>query len=238
MIFQKRQEAEQKKEEKQTLTSKNIKDVEAIIFDNDGTIADTRKIIVNSMEYAFEKVLGESADNYEYLRWLGMPLEDQMPKFTNDIEKQKEMVKVYRENDALHHDELIEKFADCKGALTTLKNRGFNLAVATSKMKERCIQGLEILEIKDLMSEVVGCEQTELHKPKPDPILYCAEQLGIDIEKCAYVGDAPFDIQAANSAGCVSIGVTWGFFTRVKLQEFEPSFIVDSFDELTELFQK
>jgi len=57
---------------------------------------------------------------------------------------------------------------------------------------------------------VVGGDETERHKPDPAPLLLGLERLGATPEESAYVGDSPYDMQAARAAGMFGVGVTWG----------------------------
>ncbi len=211
------------------------KDIKAVIFDNDGTIADTRDTICAGMNYVLEKYLGKKPGEIDYLRWIGLPLEDQMPKFTDDVNLQKEMVDAYRDFDAINHSKLLKSFSGCRECLSKLRSAGFTLAVATSKLSSRCIEGLELLGIDKYMSTTIGVEHTKEHKPNGEPIAFCASELGVDIDKCVYVGDAPFDIQAAKNAPCISIAVTWGFFSCETLEKENPDYIVQSFEDLSDL---
>ena len=85
------------------------------------------------------------------------------------------------------------------------------------------------------MSTVVGAEDTELHKPHGEPIVYTAKKLGFDLDECTYVGDAPFDMQAARDAGVTAIGVTWGFFDEETLKKKGADHICHTFDDLVKL---
>ena len=212
-----------------------LNNIKCVIFDNDGTIADTRGLILPSMRYTTEKCLGKVFPDEKYASQVGIPLVDQVAQYTDDAEKQAEMVKVYRDYNEAHHDSEIEKFDGCIEAMTALKDAGLTLAVATSKLRTLCSRGLKILGIDEFMSTVVGAEDTELHKPHGEPIVFTAKKLGFELQECAYVGDAPFDMQAAKDAGVTGIGVTWGFFDEDTLVSEGADYICHNFDELTNL---
>lgn len=212
-----------------------LDNIRCIIFDNDGTVADTRALILPSMRHTTKVCLGKVFDDEKYASQVGIPLVDQVSQYTDDVDLQAKMVKVYREYNEAHHDSEIEGFKGCAEALEEMKNAGLTLAVATSKLRTICSRGLKILGIDKFMSTVVGAEDTELHKPHGEPITFTAKKLGFDLGQCAYVGDAPFDIQAAKDAGVTSIGVTWGFFDEETLKNEGADHICHTFDELTRL---
>src|SRR5438132_743156 len=81
----------------------------------------------------------------------------------------------------------------------------------------------------DLDGTVVGGDETERHKPDPEPLLLAAERMGADPAQTAYVGDSPFDVLAAKAAGMYAIAVTWGrIHDRSKLEQVGPDAIVDT----------
>jgi phosphoglycolate phosphatase-like HAD superfamily hydrolase len=90
------------------------------------------------------------------------------------------------------------------------------------------------LPFEHLFETVVGGDETEQHKPHPAPLLLALERLGASPEDAAYVGDSPFDMQAAKAAGLYAIGVSWG---RIHAAEklTDADVIVDRAEELLDL---
>jgi pyrophosphatase PpaX len=83
---------------------------------------------------------------------------------------------------------------------------------------------------------VVAHEDTEHHKPEPDPVLLAIERLGGTPEGAAYIGDSPFDIRAAKAAGAFAIGVAWGgIHPDERLLAEEPDAFVRSPRELLDV---
>ena len=90
------------------------------------------------------------------------------------------------------------------------------------------------LPLEHLFETVVGGDETEHHKPHPAPLQLALERLDAAPEDAAYVGDSPFDMQAAKAAGLYAIGVSWGrIHTADKLSDADV--IVDRPEELLEL---
>ena len=84
-----------------------------------------------------------------------------------------------------------------------------------------------------LFETVVGGDETDRHKPDPEPLLLGAERLDADPTETAYVGDSPFDVRAAKAASMFAVAVTWGrIHDRARLEAEEPDAIVDTAEEL------
>ncbi len=83
------------------------------------------------------------------------------------------------------------------------------------------------------MDVVIGAEDTERHKPDPDPVLEALRRLGVDAADAAYVGDSPFDIRAAKAAGVHAVAVGWGgIHPDQRLLHEEPDALVHTAEEL------
>ena len=207
----------------------------AVLFDLDGTLADTYDLILASQRYATRTVLGRVIPDERLMATVGIPLADQMADYTDDPAVVDELCRVYREHNALVHDELIKGFPGIHEALDAIVSLGAKTGIVTSKRKDAAVKVLESLDLTRFSGCLVGGTDPPLHKPHPDPVLRGCELLGVEPSQCVYVGDSPFDIQAGNSAGCKTIAVTWGVFTQGRLAECSPSFFACEPSQLPEL---
>ena len=88
-------------------------------------------------------------------------------------------------------------------------------------------------ELRRFFEVTVGAEDTERHKPNPEPLLLAIERLGEGVADAVYVGDSPFDVQAAKAAGMGSVAVTWGrIHSRERLERERPDVVADTVEEL------
>lgn len=200
-----------------------------VLFDLDGTVIDSGGIILASMRHAARTVLGREYSDAELLSAVGGPgLEAQMSVLAPD--RVEELVTVYR----AHNEPLHQTLEFCHGmdrALATLKAQGRRLGVVTAKRRSTVELAFARLPLGPLFETVVGGDETELHKPDPAPLLLGLERLGADPSQAAYVGDSPFDMQAARAAGMYAVGVSWGrIHDGSKLAQADV--VVDSADEL------
>jgi pyrophosphatase PpaX len=204
-----------------------------VLFDLDGTVVDSGAIILASMRHATREVLGTEHTDAELMQAVGGPgLEAQLAVFgPDDVD---ELVRVYRAHNEPLHDEL-EACLGMEDVLVRLHAEGRRLGVVTAKRRATVELAFASVPIAHLFETVVGGDETEKHKPDPEPLLLAAERMGADPAQTAYVGDSPFDILAAKAAGMYSIAVTWGrIHDRARLEQAESDVIVDRAEELLE----
>jgi HAD superfamily hydrolase (TIGR01509 family) len=115
--------------------------------------------------------------------------------------------------------------------LATLKDEGRSLGLVTAKRRSTVDLAFARLPIAQYFDTVVGGDETELHKPDPAPLLLGLERLGASAEQAAYVGDSPYDMQAAKAGGLHAVGVSWG---RIHGREAlsDADVVVDTAEEL------
>jgi pyrophosphatase PpaX len=200
---------------------------EAVLFDFDGTLVDTTEMIHQSMRHATSSVLGrEDIPRETLLANVGQPLPRQMELL--DAERAELLLEAYRSHHEEHHDDLIREFPRVEESLARLRAAGTKVAVVTSKRRASVEMALDNFPgLCDVVDRFVTLEDTSEHKPHPEPLWRALELLGgIPQERAAYVGDSPFDVQAAKAAGLTSVAVSWGAFSENRLREVEPDHLV------------
>ncbi|HEY2353903.1 MAG TPA: HAD-IA family hydrolase [Gaiellaceae bacterium] len=202
-----------------------------VLFDLDGTVVDSGAIILASMRHATREVLGREYTDEELMRTVGGPgLEAQMVAI--DPDRAGELVDVYRAHNIPLHEEL-EACVGMEDALARLHAEGRRLGVVTAKRRDTAELAFATVPLGHLFEVIVGGDETERHKPDPEPLLLGAERLGADPAQTAYVGDSPFDVLAAKAARMYAVAVTWGrIHDRSKLEAADPDAIVDTAEEL------
>jgi pyrophosphatase PpaX len=202
------------------------------LFDLDGTVVDSGPIILASMRHATRTVLRREYTDAELMVNVGGPgLEAQMHALAPD--RADELVRVYRAHNEPLHDTL-EAFPGIAAVLAQLKDEGRRLGVVTAKRRGTVELAFARLPLAHLFETVVGGDETERHKPHPEPLLLGLERLGATPAEAAYVGDSPYDVEAARAAGMFAVGVTWGLIhDRGRLHEADA--VVDRPEELLAL---
>ena len=199
----------------------------AVLFDFDGTLVDTTEMIHQSMRHATSSVLGrQDIPRETLLANVGQPLPRQMELI--DTENAEPLLEAYRSHHERHHDALIREFPGVEESLGRLGSAGIKVAVVTSKRRPSVEMALGIFPgLRNVVDRFVTLEDTTHHKPHPEPLLRALQLLGgIPRERAAYVGDSPFDVQAAKAAGLTSVAVSWGAFSEDALRASEPDHLL------------
>jgi pyrophosphatase PpaX len=178
-----------------------------VLFDFDGTVVDSGAMILASFRHATKTVLDRELSDAELLTTVGTPLREQMRLL--DAERTEELVEVYRK----HNEPLHEALEPCDGMLDVLrqlKREGRRLGIVTAKRRSTVELAFAVLPLRDYFQTVVAAEDSQRHKPAPDPLLLALDRLEAKATEAAYVGDSPFDVAAAKAAGVFAVAVTWG----------------------------
>jgi pyrophosphatase PpaX len=205
-----------------------------VLFDLDGTLIDSGPIILASMRHAARTVLGVEVDETKVRAAIGGPgLAAQMREL--DPNRVDELVEVYREHNEPLHGEL-EAFDEMLDLLAVLRRRGHRLGIVTAKRRATVELAFQRFpQLRELTEVLIGSDDTERHKPEPDPLLEALARLGATPHEAAYVGDSPYDVLAAKAGGLFAVAVGWGgihddeslLAAKPKLLVHEPQELLD-----------
>ena len=185
-----------------------------VLFDLDGTLVDSAAVILGSFHYATETVLRRRFPDEEILaRVGGTNLAHQMALL--DPDNVDELVRVYREHNDPQYSDLV-CFDGVLDVLARLNAEGRRLGIVSAKRRPTIERVLLSAGMGEYFDAVVGSDDTERHKPEPEPILKALELLDAVPTEAAYVGDSPFDVAAARAAGVYAVAVGWGGIHRVE----------------------
>lgn len=209
-----------------------------LIFDFDGTLADTRESIVKTMKFVAHRYDIHTVDEKLIESLIGLPLKATFEKaFLLDESLIHEASLLYR----THYDEIaldtVSLFQGVKDTLLDFHQRGINLAVASSKGKVSLNKLLQKQNIYDLFSFVGGEEDAKNKKPAPDMVYLIMDKCNYQANECLVVGDTIFDIEMGQRANVDTCGVSYGNNTREQLETQKPTFIIDRFTDLGEIIQ-
>ena len=131
----------------------------------------------------------------------------------------------------------MSPYPETEAGLALLKSLGIPLVVITNKNEILAAELLKQLGLADYFSLILGGDSLPEKKPSPLPLQHAAEVLGIDPANMIMVGDSRNDIIAAKAAGCLSVGVTFGYGDMTLLSQdkaTKPDWIIGSLPEIYE----
>lgn len=207
---------------------------ETVLFDLDGTLIDSGPLILASFRHATQTVLGRRIPDETLMANVGgHGIHAQMREL--DPDRVDELVRAYREHNLASYHE-VRAFEGVEEQLALLRAQGRRLGIVTVKGRPTVDVTLSILPFLSALDTVVTGDDTERHKPDPEPLSLALARLGATASSAAYVGDSPFDIRAAKAAGMTAIAVAWGNIHPVSRLEAErPHALVNDPRELADV---
>ena len=208
-----------------------------IIFDFDGTLADTEALITQTMQKTIEALHLEPRSREQCRAMIGLPLKE---TFMRLIPMTGEMgdrcVDTYsqifgRDN----RPGVVRLFPHVADTLAALYAHGYTLTIATSRHRESLMEFLQGMQIDTYFRYIVTVSDVAQAKPHPDMVLQTMEYLSIAPADTLMVGDAVYDIQMGHHAGVHSCGVTYGNGTRADMVACQADHIIDDFGQLGSL---
>ncbi len=208
-----------------------------LFFDLDGTLTDPALGITNSFKHALE-CFGLEIPTYEKLcSFIGPPLVDTFrTQFGFSEEKAALGVVKYREYFA--EKGLLENavYPGIPDLLSTLKDAGKKLVVATSKPEEYSVKIIEHFGLAQYFENVCGSLMDETRSKKDEVIEYALERNQIDDRgKVLMIGDRKHDILGAKKTGLKSCGVLFGYGSMQELQSAGADYIAGNITELKDI---
>jgi pyrophosphatase PpaX len=210
----------------------------ALLFDLDGTLADSVALIVGAYRHAFAAHLPGTPNDDQWISGMGTPLMGQIRRLVGDDALVDPFLATYREFQQLNHDRLLREFEGVRETLELLHGRGHPTAVVTSKANEGARRAIELLHLGPFLDELVGLDSCEHHKPDPEPVRLALELLGYSPSEAIFLGDSPHDIRAGNAAGVTTVAALWGPFPRAALDAASPHFLIQHNRELARLVDR
>ena len=211
---------------------------DAVFFDLDGTVIDSLQDIVDAVNHTMRH-FGLPEYTPEQLRpalgWgVGVLMKSVLPDFSDA--RRAEILAFYRPYYSAHAADKSRPFEGIQPALARLKADGLVLAILSNK-PDSAVQPLAERFFADTMSLAVGERDGVRRKPCPDMLEAAAEQLGVDLHRCLYVGDSEVDIDTARNTGIDCLCVSWGFRSREELRRAGAEHIIDAPAELVDFVE-
>ena len=204
----------------------------AVLFDLDGTLLDSIELILASYRHTFAAFGRSALPEEHWRRGIGRPLEATFGEVADSLAERDAMILAYREHNIAHHEAMAAPYPGARDAVLALRDAGVRLGLVTSKRRIGAERGLRLLRLDGTFHVVIGADDTERHKPDPEPVLLAMSRLGCDAPEVLFVGDSTHDLNAGRRAGVATAAATWGPFPLPELTACEPTHSFASFPEL------
>jgi HAD superfamily hydrolase (TIGR01509 family) len=234
------------------LKTVNLAEVQAVIFDLDGTLVDTMPAIVSTVVRGLKrrgvKISSATFGNRIFEEFFGAPLpkgKRMVPTLMYRIARFSELgharsclfslETTFRLQKAYDQAELLP---GATKLLEKLRCRGFMLAIVSMGSRKSILKILERTCTRGYFSIIISRDEVKKQKPDPEGYLLVQQTMGIAAGRMAVVGDMPIDIIAAQRAGMQSIAVTTGLADEKWFEgPAKPNYIANSLFEIEELLQ-
>lgn len=210
--------------------------INTVLFDFDGTVMDTNRVIIESWQHTFRTVEGKGRPEEEIIKTFGEPLFITMAKILPQIAVD-EGVAIYR---GYHYDnftDLINVFPGILELLQKLKEQGFKVGLVTSRLWLTTKLGLGKYDMEKYFDAIVTCDDTDKFKPDPEPVNIALDRLRSKADETIMLGDSMFDILCARNAGVKTALVGWALAVsdEEKTGPDAPDYIIENAEDLFEI---
>ena len=209
----------------------------AIVFDMDGTVLDTLDELTKSLNYVFARH-GLPALTQDAIRpCLGFGYDGFIDKAAPDAPEplRRTMTEEFIAYYSAHGQTTTFPYDGIPQVLGRLKAAGYHMAIVSNK-GQGAVSELHDEYFKDYVDFSLGETPMYRKKPAPDMVWEALKRLGCAKDDAIYVGDSEVDKETADNAGLDAALVTWGFRDRDFLESLQPTYLIDTREELGELF--
>lgn len=193
-----------------------------IVFDLDGTLADSRAAIVATFQQAARQHALPPPPPEAVTALIGLSLEIMFPRLYPDYPHPERLVAAYRSgyraNDAVH----TRVFDGALQTLDRIRATHHRTAIATSKRQDGAQHTVGRLGLREHVDLIAGDVPERPGKPHPAMLQYVLSTLNVAPERAVMVGDTTFDLEMARAAGVDAIGVAWGAHGPERLSPLAP----------------
>ncbi len=208
-----------------------------VLFDFDGTLADTWRDIANALNTTLAWAGLPAVQGPDVRYWIGagvLPLlEAAVPDAASDPELLERLYGHFRLEYERRCLDTTELYPGIDACLTALE--GLSLAVVSNKPTHFLDRVMSGLDLKRHFPVVVGGDSLDVRKPDPRVIRHVVEQLDRTPSEVWMVGDSAIDAETGLAAGARTIGCAWGLRGRAELRAARVEFLVEQASEIPPL---
>jgi pyrophosphatase PpaX len=210
-----------------------LKAIRNLIFDLDGTLIDSSEGVVEAVNYALSRMGQPAQDPQRIKAYIGYPLKDAFADFTRVP-----YVELYRYFQERALESVVSAAHPLTGVDKTLRelhNRGYRMAIATTKIKVHVDAIMSKFDWQPLFSATVGGNEVAAVKPDPAMFHLAIERLRTRPGEAVVIGDTENDVLAAQRVPMKVVAVSSPYGGNEKTLSLEPDYVIDSVSDLIAL---
>ena len=213
----------------------NNKKYQLLVFDWDGTLADSEACIIDAMQLATAEAELPKCNDAQIRDVIGLSLEGAIEALfpVAEISVRNSVADRYREHYFSTSTSPVPLFEGVVEILEKLNQENYFLAVATGKSRRGLDRSLSETGL-DKYFHTTRCADESLSKPSPQMLIEIMNFFGLEAEEALMIGDSEYDLQMANNAGMGSVAVSYGVHNAARLQQCEPLGIIHKITELSD----
>lgn len=191
-----------------------------LLFDFDGTLADSIEIVTISFKDTFQEMKEEYPGDTAIQAEIGKHLQDIFAKFVPD-HRIEEAVQCYRKYYLFRQERgEVHSLPGVISVIRDLKEKGYRMGIVTTKLRKYTQPLVDQFGLLDCFEIIVGAEDVKKCKPNPEPLFTAVKKMNVSVDECVYIGDAVHDGEAAKAAGMEFIAVLTGAGKKEELEKF------------------
>ena len=208
--------------------------VDLIMFDLDGTLADTGPDLADAVNYTRAHFKLDALPNDMVYAHVGYGVEHLLKHSLPQQQPFQEVMRVFL---ARYENHLLDKTVLYPGVLAALdyfcdKRR----VVVTNKMHRLSVAIVRGLGVEDRFDAILGGDSVSDKKPHPALLNEVLRRYPVPVRRALMVGDGDTDVEAGKRAGVVTCGVTYGLGNKKDLAAAQPDFLIEDLTRLSDLF--
>ena len=209
--------------------------INTIIFDFDGTLADTTELVKNSFKHICKVYNKEYNEDY-ILSTFGEPLASVINRDYKEHNVE-EVLRTYRSYHEERFEDEVPMYDSVYETLQFLCEKDYKLGIATSRLKDSTINALEQFNITHFFKCVITADDVVNPKPHSEPIQKAMALLDSKAEETMYVGDAGIDMICARNAGVIPALVGWHSNSMDLAREYDVKHLLLTMKDLISIAQ-
>jgi phosphoglycolate phosphatase-like HAD superfamily hydrolase len=213
----------------------NLKNINHVCFDLDGTLVNSGETIyLSTMEALTKLKLTTSLPEEQFKGMIGKHFIDIFQELNINLPDFRQFISIYK---SVYFD-FIDKstlYNSVDESLDYFINNGVKISLLTTKAQEQAERIIQHFSLNEKINYIMGRRNGMAHKPSPEPLLKICEDLNVSPSESLMIGDTELDIRCGKNAKAITCGVLYGYRRREQIENENPDFIIASLNELIKL---